>query len=257
MAHEDPEEEEESKVGTAAAFATTHWSLVLAAGDEDSSTARQALDDLCRLYWKPVYVFVRLRSKDQDDALDLTQGFFAHLLEKGLIRRANADHGRFRSYLLGCVKHYLENEHRRNHRQKRGGALPQIHCSTHEIENWLQTAAPASHQPDQLYDCACATSIMSEALRRLEAECARNHRSRLFEQLRPYLQGDAAAPDYTQTAQALGTTLGTIKVTVHRLRTRYRSLLRSVVAQTLSDPLKVDDELRALREALATGGAFS
>lgn len=235
-------------------FPVTRWSLVLAARGSRSGTAAEALEELCRLYWKPIYGFIRTRSHVPEDALDLTQGFFAHLLEKDLIHRADSQLGRFRSYLLGCVKNYLSDEHARARTRKRGGEWTQVDFSVDEVEEWLRlTRASAPDRPDVVYDCACAISLLHEALRLLEAECASRGRTRLFKALQPYLQSDSAAPDYAQTARALGTTPGTIKVTVHRLRTRYRSLLRSVVAQTLADPLGVDEELQSLQAALEAG----
>jgi len=233
----------------------TRWSLVLAAGDSRSPNAEEALEHLCRLYWKPVYGFVRSRSHSPEDALDLTQGFFAHLLESRLIHRADAQLGRFRSYLLGCVKNYISGEKAKALTRKRGGDWKRINLDVGAVEQWLSIAAPAARQPDQIYDYACAVSLLDEALRLLEEECATKDQSNVFAALKPYLQGDAAGPNYAETARALGTTHGTVRVMVHRLRTRYRTVLRSVVAETLSDPLAVEEELRNLRAALGTGRA--
>jgi len=234
-------------------FPITRWSLILAVGDSRSSAAAEALESLCRLYYKPVYGFIRSRCFSREDALDLTQGFFAHILERGLIRSADAQLGRFRSYLLGCAKRFVSNQEARAAAAKRGGQAKRLDESIEEVERWLPLAAPDANRPDVVYDYGCALALMTEALRLLKEECAAKDRAELFNTLRPYLQGDAASPNYQHTARALGTTPGTVAVTVHRLRARYRSLLRSVVAQTLADPLGVDDELRSLQAALDFG----
>lgn len=209
---------------------------------------------VCRLYWKPVYCFIRSQARPEEAAMDLTQGFFAHLLEQGLVRRAAHHRGRFRSFLLGCVKRYLGSERALTNAAKRGAAWHRLHLDIEEIEECLAIAEPAKRRPDQAYDYACALSLIREALRQLEAECAANGRADLFSALKPYLQGDAAAPSQAETARKLGTTPPTIAVTVHRLRQRYRAILRSVVAQTLSDPLAVDAELKSLQEILEGRG---
>jgi len=208
------------------------------------------LGTLCRLYWKPVYCFIRTQTRPGEEPADLTQDFFAHLLEKGLVSRADPHRGRFRSFLLGCVKRHLSGERRRVNTARRGMDWSQQGFNIEEVEECLAIAGDAKDRPDQAYDHACALSLMREALRQLEAECAANGRGSLFIVLKPYLQGDAAAPDQAETGRKLGTTPGTISVTVHRLRQRYRAILRSVVAQTLSDPLAVDEELQSLREIL-------
>jgi len=208
------------------------------------------LEELCTLYWKPVYGYVRSQGNDREEARDLTQGFFTYLLEKALPGRARSDRGRFRSFLLGCVNHFLSDSRARGQARKRGGDWARLEGSIEEVEGWLQLAGPAGQQPDQLYDWACAISLMNQALERLGAEYGSPERQRMFAVLRPYLESDDGLPDYTETAAALGTTPGTVKVLVHRLRRRYRGVLRSLVAETLSDPLAVDDELRHLWEAL-------
>ena len=231
-------------------FPITRWSLVIAAGGSRDTGARVALEELCALYWKPVYGYVRARGNDREAARDLTQGFFAYLLEKALLGRAQSDRGRFRSFLLGCVNHFLSDSQSRLQTQKRGGDWARLEGSIDEVEGWLQLAGPAGQQPDQLYDWACAISLMNQALERLGAEYRAPDRQRVFVALRPYLECDGGLPDYAETAAVLETTAGTVKVLVHRLRRRYRSGLRSLVAETLSDPLAVDDELRHLCEAL-------
>lgn len=231
-------------------FPVTRWSLVLTAGDSHSSAAVQALEDLCQLYWKPVYGYIRASRRSRDDALDLTQGFFGHLLEKKVFQRAHAGRGRFRSYILGCLKKYLCEEQRHAAARKRGGDWSRVDYGVEDVEEWLGIAARAKDRPDRVYDYACAVSLMNEALKLIEEEYGAKGRSRAFAALKPYLQGDTAAPDYALTARTLGTTPGTIGVLVHRARARYRGLLRSVVAQTLTDPLAVDEELRSLKAAL-------
>jgi len=231
-------------------FPATRWSLVLSAGNSDSSAAAEALDTLCALYWRPVYCTVRSRGFDREEARDLTQGFFEHLMEKHLFHQAQANRGRFRSYLRGCVTNFLKNARTHGRAQKRGGGWNRVEGSIEEAERWHKLAAAEHQQPDRLYDWACAVSVMDEALERLEAEHETSKRRQVFAVLRPHLQGEDPVPDYATTAAQLGTTAGTVKVLVHRLRRRYRILMRSIVAETLSDPLAVDDELRCLGEAL-------
>lgn len=237
-------------IPASAAFPVTHWSLVNAADNGRITVREEAMDTLCRLYWKPVYCFIRTQARAGEEASDLTQGFFAHLLEQGLVSRATPLRGRFRSFLLGCVKRYLSSERERTNTGRRGVDWDRLSLNTNEVEECLAIADAAKDRPDQAYDYACALSLINEALRLLEEECSANGRAALFSALKPYLQGDAAAPDHAETARKLGTSPGTISVTVHRLRQRYRAVLRSVVAQTLSDPLAVDEELRSLQEIL-------
>lgn len=237
----------------ASPFPNTRWSLIFAAGDSRAPTARQALDALCALYWKPVYCYIRSREANREEARDLTQGFFEHLMEKHLFHHAQANRGRFRSYLLGCVTNFLKNARTHARAQKRGGDCTRIDESIEAAEGWLELAASESQQPDRVYDWACAISVMDQALERLEAEHDDPKRRQVFAALRPHLQCEDPVPKYAATAAQLGTTAGTIKVLVHRLRRRYRNLMRSIVAETLSDPLSVDDELRCLGEALEAG----
>ena len=246
----DRTEGESADLG-AAQFTTTHWSLILAAGEQGSAPNAEAMETLCRLYWKPVYCFIRSQKCPEDEAIDLTQGFFAHVLESNLVRCADRQRGRFRSFLLGCVKRYLSDEHARANAAKRGRDRTRVVASDiTEIEEGLAIPDAAAQRPDLAYDYACAVSLINEALRLLEEECVANGRASVFAVLKPYLQGDAATPGHAETARLLGMTPGTVSVTVHRLRQRYRVLLRSVVAQTLSDPLAVDDELQSLQEIL-------
>lgn len=235
-----------------AGFPATRWSLVLAAGHSESLAAAAALEGLCRLYWKPVYSYIRTSHRSREEALDLTQGFFARLIDGHVVQRADQERGRFRTFILGCLKDYLGDEARRSEAQKRGGNWRRIDGDVTDVEEWLGVMGRSRKQPDVLYDFSCAVALTNEALRLLQDECERSDRARLFEVLRPYLQGDAAAPDYRQVAERLQTTAGTVRVMVHRLRTRHRRLLRSVVAQTLADPLAVDDELQSLREVLSS-----
>ncbi|MCP5521737.1 MAG: sigma-70 family RNA polymerase sigma factor [Verrucomicrobiales bacterium] len=237
----------------ASPFPNTRWSLILAAGNSCAPAARQALDALCALYWRPVYCYIRSREANREDARDLTQGFFEHLMEKHLFHQAQANLGRFRSYLLGCVTNFLKNARTHARAQKRGGEWTRINESIEQAESWLELAAAERQQPDRVYDWACAISVMDQALERLEGEHATAQRQQVFAALQPYLQCEDPVPDYATTAASLKTTEGTVKVLVHRLRRRYRSLMRSIVAETLSDPLGVDDELRYLGEALEAG----
>ncbi|MCP5516257.1 MAG: hypothetical protein H7A45_03250 [Verrucomicrobiales bacterium] len=231
-------------------FPPTQWSLVSAVEANRGTVSQDALETLCRLYWKPVYHLIRSQARPGEEAIDLTQGFFAHLVEQGLIGRADRRRGRFRSFLHGCVKRYLSGERDRMNTVKRGANWSRLGRDIEGVEEYLVLADQTEAPPDQSYDYACVLALMREALRLLELECASRGRTPIFNALKPYLQGDAAAPDHAETARKLGTTPGTISVTVHRMRHRYRILLRSVVARTLSDPLAVDEELQSLREII-------
>jgi len=158
--------------------------------------------------------------------------------------------GRFRSYLLGCFNNFMTSEHERGQAQKRGGGQFLVPLDSRPAEARLALEAPAGASPEQLYERHWALAVLEAALARLEAEFKKSGRLALFEQLQPYLQGDADGPSYTEVAQRLATTEGTIKVTVHRLRQRYRQLLRMVVSQTVDSPLEIDSELAYLRTVL-------
>jgi RNA polymerase sigma-70 factor (ECF subfamily) len=234
-----------------AAFVTTHWSVVLAAGRADTTRARDALARLCQTYWHPLYVYVRRLGNSPHDAQDLTQEFFARLLAKNFLARADESRGRFRSFLLTSFKHFLANEWDKGHAQKRGGGqvpIP-IDLATAETTCHFEPADPAT--AEKMFERRWALTLLDQVLRRLREEYAASDREKLFEQLKPTLTEESRAVRYAEMASRMGTSEGAVKVAVHRLRQRYRELLRAEIAETVADAREVDDELRNLFAALA------
>jgi RNA polymerase sigma-70 factor (ECF subfamily) len=227
-------------------FASTHWSVVLKAGRANDSQARDALTELCRVYWRPLHAFVRRRGHSAADAQDLTQEFFCRLLRPHYLAHVDPARGRFRSFLLGAVKHFLANERDKVKTQKRGGGLPLIPLDTALLE--AESGGELANQltPEEVYDRRWATTLLNQVLQRLEAENRASGKGRLFALLRDYLTLEENHRPYAETAKALGTTEGAVKVGVHRLRQRYRAILREEVGATLADPRQVDEELRDL-----------
>ena len=233
------------------AFATTHWSLVLSAGDQPSPQAADALEKLCRAYWLPIYAFVRRQGRSPHDAQDLTQEFFARLLEKKTLAVADPARGRFRSFLLASLKHFLANEWDKARAQKRGGGqrpIP-IDAADAETKYGLEPADPAT--AENIYERRWALALLDQVLRRLRAEYVRDGREKLFEALKPTLTEPSRTVGYAAIAARLGASEGTVKSAVHRLRLRYRELLRAEIAHTVAGPDEVEDEIRNLFAALA------
>ncbi len=232
-------------------FATTHWSLVGAAKpDEASQTrAREALEELCRAYWYPLYAFVRSRGYSAVDAQDLTQAFFARIIETGGFASADRERGRFRSYLLGAMKHFLANEWHRAQTQKRGGRVRFIEWDALDPEVRYAAAAEPSDNPEHLFDREWALQTISGALQTLRDEMAKAGKSEQFDALKGSLTGEDELPR-EQIAARLGMSEGAVKVAVHRLRQRYRNLLRATVAETVSNEEDLDEEMRYLIAAL-------
>jgi RNA polymerase sigma-70 factor (ECF subfamily) len=228
-------------------FATTHWSLVVAARpDEASETrARTALAELCRAYWYPLYAFVRHRGYSAHDAQDLTQSFFARIIETGGLASADPDRGRFRSYLLGALKHFLANEWHRAQTRKRGGRERFIEWDALDPEQRYAGAAQHSDDPEHLFDREWALETVAGALQTLRDEMAQAGKSRLFDTLKGNLTGETETPR-EELAARLDMSAGAVKVAVHRLRRRYRALLRAAIAETVSSEADLDDEMRYL-----------
>jgi RNA polymerase sigma factor (sigma-70 family) len=236
-----------------AAFVTTHWSVVVAAGRAaDTSRARDALARLCQAYWHPLYSYVRRLGHSPHDAQDLTQEFFARLLAKNYLAGADESRGRFRSFLLSSLKHFLANEWDKACAQKRGGGqvpIP-IDLATAETACHFEPADPAT--AEKIFERRWALTLLDNVLRRLREEYTASDRHSLFEELKPTLTEASRAVRYAEIATRLGTSEGAVKVAVHRLRQRYRALLRAEIADTVASPSEVDDELRNLFSALAS-----
>jgi RNA polymerase sigma factor (sigma-70 family) len=232
-------------------FATTHWSIVLAAGDSTSPQHREALSTLCQKYWFPLYAFLRRRGYDTHQAEDSTQAFFALMLEKHYLRRVEPVPGKFRSFLLTAMKHFLANEYDRAHAQKRGGNRTILSLDFETAED-KYTHEPASDlSPEKLFEKSWALTVLERTMDQLEAELASKGKQALFEHLRGYLAVDANAIPYGEVATKLGMTEGTARVATHRLRKRCRELLRDEIAQTVASEDQIDDEIRGLFAALS------
>lgn len=234
-----------------ARFRTTHWSVVLAAGGASSSPeAKAALETLCRAYWPPLYAFLRRRGHDVHAAQDLTQGFFTRLLEKGDLRLPDPARGRFRSFLLAALRHYEANEWDRERAQKRGGGTRPIPLDPELAETDYGRHAAHEETAERMYDRCWALETLDRALVRVGQEYAHAGRTRVFDVLKPYLVGDPRAAGYREAAATLQVSESAVKVSVHRLRHRFRDLLRAEIAQTVERPEEVEDEIRALFAAI-------
>jgi len=234
-------------------FATTHWSLVAAARPDEASRsrARAALEELCRAYWYPLYAFVRYRGYSSDEAQDLTQAFFVTIVEKGGFASADPERGRFRSYLLGAMKHFLANEWHRAQAKKRGGGVTILDLDALDPEARYALRPAEADDPDSAFDRAWAQESIARAMDRLRAESEAGGKGELFAVLKGSLVGDE--PARRETAARLGMSEGAVKVAVHRLRQRYRKLLRAEIAETVADPADVEAEMRHLVDVLRKG----
>jgi len=231
-------------------FASTRWTQILAAADPAHPDAREALAALCRTYWPPLYAFVRRRGHSPADAEDLTQGFFSRLLRLDSLASVQRERGRFRSFLLASLQHYLADEHDRTGAAKRGAGLV-IPLTADEAESGYQReAADPAATPDAAFDRAWALALLDTVAVRLRDDYAAAGQGGLFEALSFCLTGSRSDLPYAELAVKLGLTEPAVRVAVHRLRKRYRQFLREEIAQTVARPEDVDDELRSLRRAL-------
>lgn len=233
-------------------FLTTHWSVVLSARDADAPGCEVALETLCRTYWYPLYAYVRRQGKSPADAQDLTQEFFARLLQKDYLQSVAPEKGKFRSFLLVLLKRFIINEWERSHRQKRGGGCPHLSLAGGAAET-RYCAEPADvTTADKLYDRRWALTLLDRVLARVREEFAAAGKAALFETLKPYLMAEKGGIAYAQAAATLGMSEGALKVAVHRLRARYRELFREEVSNTVATPEEVEEEIRHLLAALSS-----
>jgi DNA-directed RNA polymerase specialized sigma24 family protein len=232
-------------------FHTTHWSAVLAAGDQDSVHGQEALTRLCQTYWLPVYAFVRKRGHSPDAAKDLTQEFFAIFLEKNSVARAVRERGRFRSFLMTSVENFLRNAHERSQAQKRGGGQALLHLDEQNAEG-CYLAEPANQvDPAREFELRWALAVLERAIHRLRKAYLEMGRGDLFEALQAHLWGDADSMPYLVLAQQFGMTVANIKTMAHRLRTSYRAVLREEIAQTVAQPGEIDGEILHLMRVVS------
>ena len=233
-----------------AAFVTTQWTQVLEARG-NSPEAKAALSDLCAAYYAPVFAFIRRSAPDEDSARDLTQEFFARLLARHGIDGVDPARGRFRSFLLGAVKHFLANTHHQAHRLKRGGGQPMESTDPGtDTSPGLQLPDPNAPSPDREFDRKWALTLLARALATLAEDHKANGKAAQFEALKPWLTGDAEDISQADAARQLGLNESAVKVAIHRLRRRFREVIKHEIGQTLSDPAQVDEELHYLLEAL-------
>lgn len=238
-------------------FVTTRWSLILSGAQFESGAqeSREALAELCRTYWRPIFSFVCRRGSSSQDAQDLTQDFFVMILESNWLREADEHRGRFRSFLLKSLQNFLGHASERKQARKRGGDLKFVSWDEWMAEApsqvTISTQALETLPPERLFDLRWAATVVEQALRRLREECEAKGRLRLFETLSPYLSTERDEISYGQLAKNLAVAETMVKKQLHNLRQRYRWLLRDEVAQTVADPAEVDEEIRHLCAALA------
>jgi len=232
-------------------FATTHWSVVLSAGDTNSPQAAEALEELCGAYWYPLYAYVRSSGHAPADAEDLTQEFFARLVVKHYVAAAQPERGKFRWFLISAFKLFLINERERVTAAKRGASYYHIPFDGEKAEERYRLEVADRSAPDRLFDRAWAAKLIEMTYQRLEEEYNLEGKGALFNELRVFLAGDKTDLTYAETGARLGMTEGAIKVAVHRLRRRYRDVLREQVAQTVHTAADLEEELRNLRAAFS------
>ena len=235
-------------------FATTRWTVVLAAGRKGAPQADAALEELCRTYWYPLYAYARRHGHSREDAEDLTQAFFARLLEKNYLEGIGSERGKFRAFLLTAVKHFLANEWDRERSQKRGGGVRPLSLDWRGADTRYQIHPADNLSPDKLYDRTWALTMLERVITRLRDECRAEGKARLYEELKGFLTAGRSDVPCAQAAAALELSEGAVRVAIHRLRRRYRELLREEVAQTLADPAQAGEEMQALFSALTDTG---
>ena len=232
-------------------FATTRWSVILAASDSASEQHEPALGTLCKTYWFPLYAYLRRRGYDSHRAEDYTQGFFAGILERKGLQRADPKYGKFRSFLLACLKNFLADQWDHDHAQKRGGDKKILSLDFDAAASRYEREPADRLSPEKLFERSWALTVLTRAMDRLKAESAASGKQRLFDRLKIYLTAEKDDVSYKDVAAKLEMTEGAVKVAVHRFRRRYRELVRDEIAQTVNNEAQVDEEIRDLFDALA------
>lgn len=231
-------------------FATTHWTVILDAKNSTSAAAEAALESLCRSYWGALYAYIRRSGHSPADAADLTQAFFALFLERRYLKDVDPNKGKFRSFLLKALNHFLADEWRRDHAQKRGGSHVRLSLNTDDWESRFGHELRSDTTPENIFERRWAMALFARALDRLREEFAGDGKEQEFDQLKEFLTQPSQDGAYTAAAAQLGLEEGAVAVRVHRLRKRYRELVREEVAQTVATPDEVEEELRHLLAAL-------
>jgi DNA-directed RNA polymerase specialized sigma24 family protein len=239
-----------SEIESADLFPSTHWTMVLMAGQNASPEATAALETLCRTYWYPLYVYIRRKGHGAEEAQDLTQEYFLRLLEKNYLAHVDRQKGRFRCFLLAALNHFLANEWRRGQTAKRGGGHPLIPLDERNAESRYALEPVSDLSPEKIYERHWALAVLGQALARLREESVAAGRTQQFDLLKGFLTTEAEEGDYDAAAVRLGMRFGTVAVLVHRLRQRYREMLRNEIARTVASQAEVEDEIRWLFAAL-------
>ena len=241
-----------SNLPGAGQFATTHWSVVMAAGRPKSASYQQALETLCKTYWFPLYAYLRRQGYDSHQAEDYTQAFFAGLLARGGLRLADPKRGKFRSFLLTSLKHFLSNERARARAKKRGGGRKVLSLDFQNAESQYALEPRDELSPEKLFERSWALTVLARTMARLQAEAVSTNKQKLFDHLKGYLTAEKSSVPYRDVASELDMTEGAVRVTIHRLRRRYRELLRDEIAQTVTSDDQIDEEIRDLFAALGS-----
>ena len=231
-------------------FATTRWSIVVSAGRDSSADSRDALATLCEAYWIPLYGYVRRRVGSAAEAADLTQAFFAELLEKNFVGAADPERGRFRAFLLTSLKHFLSKQRDRANAQKRGGGRTPLSLNFEHADSQIRIDPEGGLTPEQVFDRDWALTLLGQILERLKSEFDQAGKSALFTELKPFLVGEQSGVTWAQAAERLNMSEAAAKMAGTRMRRRYRELLREEIAQTVAAPQDVDDEIRNLFNTL-------
>lgn len=242
-----------NQIGTQAGggrFATTHWSMVLAAGRSSADQHGPALSRLCEIYWFPLYAYLRRHGYDSHQAADSTQAFFARLLEKDYLKKVKPEGGKFRSFLLKALKHFIANERAHDAAQKRGGGRAVLSLDLGSAEDQYSLDPADDLSPERLFERSWALTVLQQTMDRLEAEMASKGKQKLFGHLKAYLAAMASTVPYRDIAAEVDMNEGAVRVAVHRLRRRCRDLLRDEIAQTVSSEAEIDEEIQGLFNAL-------
>lgn len=237
--------------GETGSFHTTQWNIVLTSAQTDTSAAGDALAQLCQRYWPPLYIFLRRRGRSPDDAKDMVQEFFLHMIEERAFARASPDRGRFRNFLLGAFTRFLASEFQRVKAQKRGGSCQFLSLDVEDEEARIATELTTAATPERAFEESWAVTVVEHAFRQLADTAKARGRSEVFAAVRPYITGEGQSDSYIMAAAALGLTENGFKTLVHRFRREFGATLRREVLSTLSDPADLDQELQYLRSMLA------
>ena len=232
-------------------FNTTHWSVVLLAGKSRDPQSSMALEKLCRTYWSPLFAFARRKGWTEEDAKDLTQQFFARLLARNYLGAVAREKGKFRSFLLAALEHFLANEWRRAQAQKRGGQFRFISLDDTSVEDQYRLAPASLDSPEQFFEQQWAITLLEHAVAKLRDEFTASGKGTFFEQFKIFLTGEKQAFSYAELAARMNTTEAAVKMAVRRMRQRYGELLRLEIANTVASPAEIDEELQALFAALS------